>query len=47
MSDSGAEIFSTRFSKIIKKVNEGKDVSDEFYESYDQVKETILNQNNV
>lgn len=46
MSDYGAETFSIRFSEIIKKVNEGKDVSDEFYESYDKLKETILKQNN-
>lgn len=39
MSDSGAEIFSNRLSEIIKAVNEGKDISNEFYESYSKIKE--------
>lgn len=43
MSDSGAEVFSARLAEIIKQVDEGKDVSNEFYETYDILKETILN----
>lgn len=42
MSDQGAEIFSHRLSEIIKKVNEKKNVSNEFYESYEKLKEAIL-----
>lgn len=42
MSDDGAEIFSTRLSEIIKKVDEGEDVSNEFYKSYDELKQIIL-----
>lgn len=41
MSDYGADIFSNRFSEIVKKVEE-KDVSKEFYETYDELKEAIL-----
>lgn len=47
MSDYGAETFSIRFSEIIKKANEDQDVSNEFYRSYNELKETILKQNNV
>ena len=47
MSDYGAETFSLRLSEIMKKANEDKDVSKEFYESYDELKKTILKQNNV
>ena len=42
LSDSGATIFSHRFSEIINEVNEGNNVSDVFYESYDKLKETIF-----
>jgi len=45
MSDDGAEIFSHRLSEIIKKVDKGIDVSNEFYESYDKLKEIILTTN--
>ncbi len=44
MSDSGADTFSVRFSEILKKVDAGEDVSNEFYNSYDELKKTILNQ---
>ena len=43
MSDSGAEIFSKRFSEIMELVNEGKDVSSEFYDSYKSFKEDCYN----
>ncbi len=39
MSESGAEIFSNTLSQTIKKINEGKDISNEFYESYNRLKE--------
>lgn len=42
MSDSGADIFSKRFADIIKDVNEGKDVSNEFYKTYGELKEVML-----
>lgn len=38
MSDSGAEIFSNRLTEIIKKVDEKKDITNEFYNSYSEVK---------
>ena len=42
MSDQGAEIFSKRLSEIINEVNKGNDCSNEFYNSYNELKETIL-----
>lgn len=42
LSDYGAEAFSTRFSEIIKKANEGEDISNEFYKSYEELKKDIL-----
>ncbi len=42
MSDQGAEIFSKRLAEIIKKVNDGEDCSKEFYNSYDEVKDYIM-----
>lgn len=42
MSDDGAEIFSTRLSEIVKNADEGKDVSNEFYNSYNELKELML-----
>ena len=38
MSDSGAEVFSNRLTEIIKKVDEKKDITNEFYNSYSEVK---------
>ena len=42
LSNSGANIFTTRLSEIINSVDEGKDVSKEFYDSYEQLKKAIL-----
>lgn len=38
MSDSGAEVFSNRLTEIIKKVDKKKDITNEFYNSYSEVK---------
>lgn len=38
MSDSGAEVFSNRLTEIIKKVDVKKDITNEFYNSYSEVK---------
>lgn len=43
MSDNGAEIFSSRLSEIIKNVDEEKDISNEFYKTYSEVKKTSFN----
>ena len=43
MSDNGAEIFSNRLTEIIKNVDEEKDISNEFYKTYSEVKKTIFN----
>ncbi len=45
MSDSGADIFSTRMSEILKNSSKKEDAKEEFYESYEELKETILKQN--
>lgn len=42
LSETGADTFSIRLSEIITQVDEGKDVSKEFYESYDKLKKTML-----
>ena len=42
LSELGANVFSNRLAKILKQINEGKDVSNEFYTSYEQIKEAIL-----
>ena len=42
MSDEGAEIFSKRLSEIITKVKNNEDVSNEFYDTYEEIKKTII-----
>ena len=43
MSDSGADIFTHRLVELIKRVDAGADISSEFYNSYNEIKETMLN----
>lgn len=42
MSDQGAEIFSKRLSEIIKKVDAGENSTNEFYNSYEELKNYIV-----
>ena len=43
LSGSGASIFSNRLAEILKQISEKKDVSKDFYDNYEQLKEAILN----